>query len=41
LALKDPGQEIGPVSPGSSSIGLRFHDLGGYRRKLFVGAPSD
>jgi catechol 2,3-dioxygenase-like lactoylglutathione lyase family enzyme len=41
VALEDPGDEIGPVAPGSSSMGLWFHDLDGYRWELFVGAPTD
>jgi catechol 2,3-dioxygenase-like lactoylglutathione lyase family enzyme len=34
--LEDPGDEIGPVSPGSSSVGLWFHDPDGYRWELYV-----
>lgn len=36
VELEDPGDEIGPVAPGSKSIGLWFHDLDGYRWELFV-----
>jgi catechol 2,3-dioxygenase-like lactoylglutathione lyase family enzyme len=34
--LEDPGDEIGPVLEGSTSMGLWFHDLDGYRWELFV-----
>ena len=34
--LEDPGDEIGPVGEGSSSMGLWFHDIDGYRWELFV-----
>jgi catechol 2,3-dioxygenase-like lactoylglutathione lyase family enzyme len=34
--LEDPGDEIGPVVPGSSSMGLWFHDPDGYRWELYV-----
>jgi catechol 2,3-dioxygenase-like lactoylglutathione lyase family enzyme len=34
--LEDPGDGIGPVAEGSSSIGLWFHDPNGYRWELFV-----
>lgn len=27
--LEDPGDEIGPVAPGSTSVGLWFHDPDG------------
>ena len=37
--LEDPGDEIGPVAPGSASVGLWFHDADGYRWELYV--PSD
>jgi catechol 2,3-dioxygenase-like lactoylglutathione lyase family enzyme len=33
--LEDPGDEIGPVAPGSTSVGLWFHDPDGYRWELF------
>ena len=36
VELEDPGDEIGPVAPGSKSIGLWFRDLDGYRWELFV-----
>jgi hypothetical protein len=32
--LEDPGDEIGPVAPGSPSLGLWFHDIDGYRGTL-------
>ncbi len=35
--LEDPGNEIGPVGPGSASLGVWFHDPDGYRWELFVG----
>jgi catechol 2,3-dioxygenase-like lactoylglutathione lyase family enzyme len=34
--LEDPGNEIGPEAPGSSNIGLWFHDPDGYRWELSV-----
>jgi catechol 2,3-dioxygenase-like lactoylglutathione lyase family enzyme len=34
--LEDPGDEIGPVSPGSPHMGLWFHDPDGYRWELSV-----
>lgn len=34
--LEDPGDEIGPEGPGSSHMGLWFHDLDGYRWELSV-----
>jgi catechol 2,3-dioxygenase-like lactoylglutathione lyase family enzyme len=37
--VEDPGDEIGPVAPGSQSLGLWFHDLDGYRWELFLPAP--
>ena len=40
VALEDPGDEIGPVAPGSSSMGVWFHDPDGYRWELFVRAPE-
>jgi catechol 2,3-dioxygenase-like lactoylglutathione lyase family enzyme len=36
VKLEDPGDEIGPVSPTSKSLGLWFHDPDGYRWELFV-----
>jgi catechol 2,3-dioxygenase len=36
VALEDPGDEIGPEAPGSSNMGLWFHDLDGYRWELSV-----
>lgn len=36
VKLEDPGEEIGPVGPGSSSVGLWFHDVDGYRWELYV-----
>lgn len=38
--LEDPGDEIGPVAPGSKSVGLWFHDPDGYRWELYVEAPE-
>ena len=40
--LEDPGDEIGPTSPGSPHMGLWFHDPDGYRWELSVrnGAAS-
>jgi catechol 2,3-dioxygenase-like lactoylglutathione lyase family enzyme len=34
--LEDPGDEIGPESPGSPHLGLWFHDSDGYRWELSV-----
>jgi catechol 2,3-dioxygenase-like lactoylglutathione lyase family enzyme len=34
--IEDPGNEIGPEAPGSSNIGLWFHDPDGYRWELSV-----
>ncbi len=34
--VEDPGDEIGPVAPGSSNMGLWFHDPDGYRWELSV-----
>ena len=34
--LEDPGDEIGPESPGSPHMGLWFHDPDGYRWELSV-----
>jgi catechol 2,3-dioxygenase-like lactoylglutathione lyase family enzyme len=36
VELEDPGDEIGPVSPGASSMGLWFRDADGYRWELYV-----
>ncbi len=36
VALEDPGDEIGPESPGSKHLGLWFHDPDGYRWELSV-----
>lgn len=36
VQLEDPGDEIGPESPGSPHLGLWFHDLDGYRWELSV-----
>jgi catechol 2,3-dioxygenase-like lactoylglutathione lyase family enzyme len=36
VELEDPGDEIGPVGSGSSSMGLWFRDLDGYRWELYV-----
>ena len=38
--LEDPGNEIGPVAPGSTSVGLWFHDPDGYRWELYVEGPD-
>jgi catechol 2,3-dioxygenase-like lactoylglutathione lyase family enzyme len=40
VELEDPGDEIGPVSPGSASLGLWFRDPDGYRWELCVPAPG-
>ena len=34
--LEDPGEEIGPESPGSKHMGVWFHDPDGYRWELSV-----
>ncbi len=34
--LEDPDNEIGPEAPGSSHVGLWFHDGDGYRWELSV-----
>ena len=34
--IEDPGDEIGPESPGSSHMGLWFRDPDGYRWELSV-----
>ncbi len=34
--LEDPGEEIGPESPGSPHMSLWFHDPDGYRWELSV-----
>lgn len=36
VVLEDPGDEIGPESPGSPHVGLWFHDPDGYRWELSV-----
>ena len=36
VAIEDPGDEIGPESPGSSHMGLWFRDPDGYRWELSV-----
>jgi catechol 2,3-dioxygenase-like lactoylglutathione lyase family enzyme len=36
VELEDGDDAIGPVAPGSSSLGLWFRDLDGYRWELFV-----
>ena len=36
VEIEDPGDEIGPEAPGSSHMGLWFHDLDGYRWELSV-----
>jgi len=36
VEIEDPGDEIGPESPGSPHIGLWFHDPDGYRWELSV-----
>jgi catechol-2,3-dioxygenase len=34
--LEDPGEEIGPEAPGSTNMGVWFHDCDGYRWELSV-----
>jgi catechol 2,3-dioxygenase-like lactoylglutathione lyase family enzyme len=34
--VEDPGNEIGPETPGSKNMGLWFHDPDGYRWELSV-----
>jgi catechol 2,3-dioxygenase-like lactoylglutathione lyase family enzyme len=36
VKLEDPGDEIGPESPGSKHLGIWFHDPDGYRWELNV-----
>lgn len=36
VELEDPGNEIGPVAPGSPNLGLWFHDPDGYRWELMA-----
>ena len=36
VEAEDPGDEIGPESPGSPHMGLWFHDPDGYRWELSV-----
>ena len=38
--LEDPGDEIGPESPGSPHMGLWLHDPDGYRWELSVQGDS-
>jgi catechol 2,3-dioxygenase-like lactoylglutathione lyase family enzyme len=38
--LEDPGDEIGPVAPGSAGLGLWFYDPDDYRWELFVQGPQ-
>ncbi|HXW76147.1 MAG TPA: VOC family protein, partial [Candidatus Eremiobacteraceae bacterium] len=39
--VEDPGDEIGPMSPGSKNIGLWFRDPDGYRWELsLLAKPS-
>jgi catechol 2,3-dioxygenase-like lactoylglutathione lyase family enzyme len=40
VELEDPGDEIGPVSPGSANLGLWFRDPDGYRWELYVPASD-
>ncbi len=40
VALEDPGDEIGPVAPGSPNMGVWFHDIDGYRWELYVEVPA-
>jgi catechol 2,3-dioxygenase-like lactoylglutathione lyase family enzyme len=36
VTIEDPGNEIGPESPGSAHMGVWFHDPDGYRWELSV-----
>ena len=36
VKMEDPGDEIGPVAPGSKSMGVWFSDPDGYRWELAV-----
>ena len=36
VKMEDPGDEIGPVAPGSKSMGIWFCDPDGYRWELAV-----
>lgn len=36
VQIEDPGNEIGPVTPGSKSMGIWFSDPDGYRWELAV-----
>ena len=36
VKIEDPGDEIGPETPGSKHMGLWFRDLDGYRWELSV-----
>jgi catechol 2,3-dioxygenase-like lactoylglutathione lyase family enzyme len=38
--LEDPGDEIGPVAPGSPNLGLWFHDPDGHRWELIAPGPA-
>jgi hypothetical protein len=38
--VEDPGHEIGPEAPGSSNMGVWFHDPDGYRWELSVQGKS-
>jgi catechol 2,3-dioxygenase-like lactoylglutathione lyase family enzyme len=40
VKVEDPGDEIGPEGPGSSNMGIWFHDLDGYRWELSVQGKS-
>lgn len=40
VEIEDPGDEIGPEAPGSSNMGLWFHDLDGYRWELSAQGAS-
>jgi catechol 2,3-dioxygenase-like lactoylglutathione lyase family enzyme len=36
VKLEDPGEEIGPIAPGATGMGLWFRDPDNYRWELFV-----
>ncbi len=36
VEVEDPGEEIGPVAPGSKSMGIWFSDPDGYRWELAI-----
>jgi catechol 2,3-dioxygenase-like lactoylglutathione lyase family enzyme len=40
VRVEDPGNEIGPEAPGSSNMGVWFHDPDGYRWELSVQGKS-